>query len=80
MKIEKKQSNRYQCSSCQKSFTALVGTIFQDTKLPLQKWFLAIAMFLDAKKGIVAKQLGECYNKFVLQWVIKKTKNYLKYL
>lgn len=61
-KSEKNQSNRYQCSSCQKSFTALVGTIFEGTKIPLQKWFLAVAMFLDAKKGISAKRLERNLN------------------
>lgn len=32
-------------------------SIFHDSRIPLQKWFLAIAMFLHAKKGISAKHL-----------------------
>lgn len=47
----------HQCQKCQKSFSVTVGTIFHDTKIPLQTWFLAIAMFMDAKKGISAKQI-----------------------
>jgi len=35
-----------------------VGTIFQATKLPLQKWFLAIGLMSDAKKGISSLQLS----------------------
>jgi len=36
----------------------LVGTIFEDTKLPLPKWFLAIAIILNAKKGLSSRQLS----------------------
>jgi hypothetical protein len=57
----KKQPNRkvYQCSepTCQQQFTATAGTIFHDTHLPLTKWFAALALITDAKKGISAKQL-----------------------
>jgi len=36
----------------------LVGTIFESTKLPLTQWFLAIALMLNAKKGLSARQLS----------------------
>lgn len=49
---------RWQCQECKKAFSVTVGTIFHDTKLPLQKWFLAIALVLNAKKGISNRQLG----------------------
>jgi len=56
-----KQPNRkiYQCQepTCQQQFTATSGTIFHDTHLPLTKWFLALSIVVDAKKGISAKQL-----------------------
>ena len=48
---------RYHCNNCNTSFTVIVNTIFQNTKLPLQKWFLAISLMMNAKKGISAKQL-----------------------
>ena len=58
---EKKGKNQrariYQCMACNKQFSATSGTIFNDTHLPLQKWFLAIALICEAKKGISAKQL-----------------------
>jgi transposase-like protein len=54
----KNQRNRiYQCLACGKQFSATSGTIFNDTHLPLTKWFLAIALICEAKKGMSAKQL-----------------------
>ncbi|MGO9864509.1 MAG: IS1595 family transposase [Terriglobales bacterium] len=57
----KKQPNRkvYQCQepTCKQQFTTTAGTIFHDTHLPLTKWFAALALIADAKKGISAKQL-----------------------
>ncbi len=56
-----KQPNRkiYQCQepTCSQQFTATAGTIFHDTHLPLTKWFMALALIVDAKKGISAKQI-----------------------
>lgn len=49
---------RHHCNSCRRSFSVTVGTIFFDTRLPMQKWFLAIALILNAKKGISARQLA----------------------
>lgn len=54
----KNQRNRiYQCLSCGKQFSTTSGTIFNDTHLPLTKWFMAIALICEAKKGISAKQV-----------------------
>lgn len=47
----------YQCNECRFQFTATTGTIFHDTHLPLTKWFLAIALITESKKGISANQL-----------------------
>lgn len=55
---EEKQRDRLQCSGCRKSFSVTVGTIFEDTKLSLIKWFTAIAIMVEAKKGISALQLS----------------------
>ena len=55
----KVKSTRYHhCGSCNKQFSVTVGTIFHDTKLPLQKWFLAIAIISNAKKGISSRELA----------------------
>jgi transposase-like protein len=52
-----KRQRIYQCLACKKQFSATSGTIFNDTHLPLTKWFMAIAMICEAKKGMSAKQL-----------------------
>lgn len=49
---------RHHCNSCQKSFSVTIGTLFHDTRIPLQKWFLAISLILNAKKSISARQLA----------------------
>jgi transposase-like protein len=58
---EKKGKNQrtriYQCLACGKQFSATSGTIFNDSHLSLTKWFMAIALVCEAKKGISAKQL-----------------------
>src|SRR5712664_536334 len=60
---EKKGKNKrtriYQCleKECGKQFSATSGTIFNDTHLPLTKWFLAIAFICEAKKGMSALQV-----------------------
>ena len=55
---EEGQTSRLQCSGCKKSFSVLVGTIFEASKLPLLKWFMAISLMIEAKKGISALQLS----------------------
>lgn len=52
------QTRRYHCNTCRTSFSVTVGTIFHRTHLPLQKWFLAISIFLNEKKGLSARQLS----------------------
>lgn len=54
-----KVQHLYQCleKTCRYQFSATTGTIFHDSHLPLAKWFLAIALITDAKKGISANQL-----------------------
>jgi len=51
-------TQRHQCNNCNSSYSVLVGTIFEDTKLALPKWFLAISLILNAKKGLSSLQLG----------------------
>ena len=56
---ENKRGKLYQClePTCQQQFSATSGTIFHDSHLPLTKWFLAVALIADAKKGMSALQL-----------------------
>ena len=53
-----KNERRHKCYICNRSFSVLVGTIFEATKLPLQKWFIAVYLIVDAKKGISSLQLS----------------------
>lgn len=53
-----KAENRYHCNTCNTSYSVMVGTIFENTKLDFQKWFLAISLVLNAKKGISSRQLS----------------------
>ena len=48
---------RWNCHGCKSSFNVPAGTVFQKTKVPLQKWFLAIAPVPNAKKSLSGRQL-----------------------
>ena len=49
----------YKCSKCYKQFSVTQGTIFEKSKIPLNKWFLAIYLFTVNKRGISSIQLGK---------------------
>ena len=52
------KDGRYTCKQCNKRFSVLVGTIFQNTKLPLKKWFMAMYLVPSHKKGISSYDLS----------------------
>ena len=58
-KIEGKSARPglYQCNKCRQQFTVTVGTVFERSKVPLQKWLLATHLMCASKKGISAHQL-----------------------
>jgi transposase-like protein len=45
------------CGSCRKQFTVKVGTIFEDSRIPLSKWVIAIHLLCASKKGMSAHQI-----------------------
>jgi len=47
----------FQCNGCRAQFTVTVGTIFEDSHIPLHKWLAAIYLMCSSKKGISALQL-----------------------
>ncbi len=47
----------YYCGSCKRQFTVTVGTIFERSKVPLSKWWLAIHLLAASKKGMSSHQL-----------------------
>lgn len=60
--VERKNENdrvgRWNCHECKSSFNVLSGTIFEKTSTPLQKWFLAIGLMVNAKKSLSCYQLS----------------------
>ena len=54
-----KNHSLFTCKSCLRQFTIRIGTIFEDSRLPLYKWFLAIYLFSSLKKGLSSIQLAK---------------------
>jgi transposase-like protein len=56
----------YKCKDCRKPFTVTVGTVFERSKVPLNKWLLAVHLMCASKKAMSAHQihrmLGVSYN------------------
>jgi transposase-like protein len=48
----------FECADCGLHFSATTGTLFNDSHLPLTKWFAAMALMVEAKKGISANQVA----------------------
>lgn len=49
---------RWQCKNCKKQFTVKVGTIFEDSALPLGKWLPAVWLIANCKNGISSCELA----------------------
>jgi transposase-like protein len=47
----------FYCKACDYQFTVTASTIFNDSHLPLQKWFLAVLLLCEARKGMSANQI-----------------------
>ena len=63
-KLEAKENSKsgvrdgvYKCKACREQFTVTVGTIFEDSHIPLNKWLMAIQLMCSSKKGMSAHQL-----------------------
>ena len=48
----------YKCADCRKEFSVRKGTIFEESRLPLQKWFAAAWLITSSRKGIASTQLA----------------------
>jgi transposase-like protein len=51
------ERKQFDCDGCGYQFSATAGTIFHDSHLPLPKWFVAVYLMCESKKGISANQL-----------------------
>ena len=47
----------YKCAACRNQFTVTVGTIFEDSHIPISKWLMAIFILCSSKKSVSAHQL-----------------------
>ena len=52
-----KERKQFDCDACRYQFSVTAGTIFHDSHLPLTKWFVAIYLMCESKKGISANQM-----------------------
>ncbi len=52
-----KTRKQFDCNACRHRFSVTTGTVFHDSHLPLPKWFAAVYLLCEAKKGMSALQL-----------------------
>ena len=57
-KCDSDRVGRWNCHDCKSSFNVLSGTVMEKTRIPLQKWFLAIGLMVNAKKSLSSPQLA----------------------
>jgi transposase-like protein len=48
----------HKCAVCRKQFTVRIGTIFEDSHIPLNRWLMAIHLMTSSKKGVSSLQLS----------------------
>jgi len=51
----------YKCRGCREQFTVRIGTIMEESKIPIHKWMMAMHLMTSSKKGVSSHQIGrEC--------------------
>ena len=70
--FERKGLHYWQCSTCREQTTAICGTIFQATKLPLTRWFLAMHLLGQSKNSVSALELKRHLGvRYKTAWLMK---------
>lgn len=70
--FERKGLQYWQCSACHEQTTVTCGTIFQATKLPLTRWFLAMHLLTQAKNNVSALELKRHLGvRYKTAWLMK---------
>ena len=63
----------WQCGRCQRQTSLISGTIFEASKLPLSRWFMAMQLLTQSKNNVAALELkrllGVCYRS---AWLLKQ--------
>ncbi|TVQ21532.1 MAG: IS1595 family transposase [Leptolyngbya sp. DLM2.Bin15] len=69
------KERRYHCNTCFNSYSVTVGTMFHGTRVPLSKWFKAIAILLDEDPSISVRKLAQAIdvNKNTAAEIIRHT-------
>ena len=62
LKVKRNYAEAVEVRRCRKQFTVTVGTIFQASHIPLNKWLLAFYLLCASKKGMSAHQLHGCWS------------------
>ncbi len=57
-KVDSGRVGRWNCHACKSSFNVLSGTLFEKTRIPLQKWFLAVGLIVHARKNLSSYRLA----------------------
>ena len=57
-KVDSGRVGRWNCHGCRSSFNVLSGTLFEKTRIPLQKWFLAVGLIVHAGKNLSSYRLA----------------------
>jgi transposase-like protein len=57
-----KKEHRHHCNACNVSFSATVNTIFHNTRIPLNKWFAALALLFKSDQKVSARKLASEIN------------------
>jgi transposase-like protein len=58
MKGDTTRPGLYQCNACREPFTVTVGTLYERSKVPLNKWLAATHLMMASKKGMSALEIG----------------------
>ena len=58
MKGKSHRAGLYQCNDCREPFTVTVGTLYERSKVPLNKWLAATHLMMASKKGMSALQIS----------------------
>lgn len=68
-----REERRYwQCSVCRTQFTVTCGTVFEATKLPLRRWFLAMHLMTQSKNNVSALELKRHLGvRYKAAWLMK---------
>lgn len=70
--VERKGLRYWQCSACREQTTVTCGTVFQSTKLPLTRWFLAMHLLTQSKNNVSALELKRHLGvRYKAAWLMK---------